>query len=137
MDTGITDESASWVSWGAVAVETTAGAIGYVVGGADGLTVGLAVPFAIPPVLDKVYADNHHFITLFPENAAQEKKIYALKQTEARHFVLTNFDRQFQPEFVNALSIQAQLPESTIKRLLRENPPLDGAANAVAAAMKE
>ena len=137
IDTGITDESASWVSWGAVAVETTAGAIGYVVGGAVGLTVGLAVPFAIPPVLDKVYADNHHFITLFPENATQQETLYALKQMEARHLVLASFDRQFQPEYIKALSIQARLPESTVKRLLRENPTPDGAANAVAAAMKK
>ena len=137
IDTGITDETAGLVSCGVVAVEATAGAIGYAVGGVVGLTVGLAVPFTIPPVLDKVYADNHHFITLFPENATKQETMYALKQTEVRHLVLAGFNQQFQPEYITALSIQARLPENTVKRLLRENPTPDAAANAVAAAMKE
>ena len=133
IDTGITDESASWVSWGAVAVETTAGVAGYVIGGVAGLIAGLA----IPPAVMELYADNHHFITLFPENATQQETLYALKQMEARHLVLAGFDRQFQPEYIKALSIQAQLSENTVKRLLRENQTPDGAANAVAAAMAE
>ena len=115
----------------AVTVETTAGVAGYVIGGVAGLIAGLA----IPPAVMELYADNHHFITLFPENATQQETLYALKQMEARHLVLAGFDRQFQPEYIKALSIQAQLSENTVKRLLRENPTPDGAANAVAAAM--
>lgn len=116
-----------------LAVETVAGIIGYAVGGVAGMVVGLAVP----PAYAEYFADNHSFITLFPENATRQETLYALKQMEVRHFVLTGFDQQFQPEFVNALSIQAQLSENTVKRLLRENPTPDGAANAVAAAMAE
>ena len=115
------------------AVETVAGVIGYVIGGVAGMVVGLAVP----PAYAGYFADNHSFITLFPENATRQETLYALKQMEVRHLVLASFDRQFQPEFVNALSIQAQLSENTVKRLLRENPTPDGAANAVAAAMAE
>ncbi len=115
----------------AATVETVAGVIGYVIGGVAGMVVGLAVP----PAYAGYFADNHSFITLFPENATQQETLYALKQMEVRHFVLTGFDQQFQPEYIKALSIQAQLSENTVKRLLRENPTPDGAANAVAAAM--
>ncbi len=121
------------VAAAAVTVETTAGVVGYIVGGVAGLVVGLA----IPPVVAELYADNHHFITLFPENATQQETMYALKQTQVRHFVLTGFDKQFQPEYITALSIQTRLPENAVKRLLRENPFPDVAANAVASAMKE
>ena len=116
----------------AVTVETTAGVVGYLVGGVAGLVVGLAVP----PVYVEYFADNHHFITLFPENATLQETMYAMKQTQVRHLVLTGFDRQFQSEYITALSVQARLPESTVKRLLRENPTPDAAANAIAAAMK-
>jgi len=116
----------------AATVETVAGIVGYVIGGVAGMVVGLAVP----TVYAEYFADNHSFITLFPENATRQETLDALKQMEVRHFVLTGFNQQFQPEFINALSIQARLPENTVKRLLRENPTPDAAANAVAAAMK-
>lgn len=126
-----------WILFsGTTAVEATGiaatGAIAIAIGGVAGLAV-----FPAMWAVGKAFASNHHFITLFPENATQQETLYALKQMEVRHFVLTGFDQQFQPEFVNALSIQAQLSENTVKRLLRENPTPDGAANAVAAAMAE
>lgn len=132
---GMTSESVNMsgaIAAAAVTVETTAGVAGYIVGGVAGLVIGLAVP----PAVMELYADNHHFVTLFPENATIQETMFAMKQTEVRHLVLTGFDRQFQSEYITALSIQARLPENTVKRLLRENPTPDAAASAIAAAMK-
>ena len=126
-----------WISFSGT---TAVGATGIAATGAIAIAIGGVAGLAVFPAMwavDKAFAFNHHFITLFPENATQQETLYALKQMEARHLVLASFDRQFQPEYIKALSIQARLPESTVKRLLRENPTPDGAANAVAAAMAE
>ena len=114
-----------------VAVEATAGGLGYVTSGGVGLAVGLAVLPVIAVI--NIYADNHHYATLFPENATPRETMLALKQTEIRHLTLSGFNMQFQPEFIDALSVKTGLSADAVRQVLRDNPTPDGAANALAA----